>query len=157
MNIERLKELLDYNPETGKFIWKVNSGRYAKAGGIAGHVRHDGRYIHICVDYKTYLGHRLAWFYTFGIWPSQTIDHINGNGLDNRLSNLREATLSQNMWNRKRHKNNTSGIPGVTRHRDRWKVKVNGMYFGLYDSKEEAAKARGIVADNLHGNFRKKA
>jgi hypothetical protein len=66
---------------------------------------------------RRYPAARLAWFYVHARWPAPCIGHINGDPGDNRLANLREATHAQKMQNRKRHQNNTSGIPGVIWHR----------------------------------------
>lgn len=92
----RLRELLDYNAETGVFTWRVSRQGHCKAGSAAGARRHDG-YIRICVDQRRVWGHRLAWFYVHGEWPSQQIDHINGNPSDNRTvgSLLKKGCIEQ--------------------------------------------------------------
>lgn len=104
---ERLKEAFDYNEISGEFIWKIKAGSRGVIGAIAGSKRHDG-YIIIRLDKDRYLAHRLAWFYIHGLWPSEFIDHINGNPSDNRIDNLRETSMSENMRNRSKQQNNTS-------------------------------------------------
>lgn len=101
---ERLRDLLTYNPVTGKFFWRMRGG--ARAGSMR------GKYRSITVDGKAHLEHRLAWFYVHGRWPCDSIDHANCVEHDNRLENLREATLSQNMANKPRGRRNKSGFQG---------------------------------------------
>lgn len=93
-------------------------------------------------------------------YPSLTIDHINGNTLDNRLKNLRLATHSQNRCNQqKRRINNTSGYVGVTKNKskNKWDATVwynyKNYYVGSYATREEAAMARNGLAEKLHGEF----
>lgn len=158
LTVERLKELLVYNAETGQFIRRVRTSNSNKAGDVAG-----GRlvlgYISVRVDNRPYLAHRLAWFYVTGRWPVADIDHINGDPSDNRLCNLREATRSQNHGNMRRHKDNRSGYKGVTwsEPRQKWvaQIYVNGKQrnLGGFVCKEDAAKAYAEAARATHGGF----
>src|SRR4029450_2313606 len=115
LTAERLRELLDYDPETGDFTWKVNR-RCVRSGSVAGNVNCVDGYCYIGVDARRYHAHRLAWLYIKGAWPNDQIDHINGNKADNRFANLRQATHSQNQANGGRYSNNASGYNGVTLH-----------------------------------------
>jgi len=99
MTQEELHQLLDYNPETGEFFWKVNS-RCIKVGQKAGYVCKTHGYEHIFINKKQYRSHRLAWLYVHGKWPEPEIDHINRVKTDNRIANLREADRSMNNLNR---------------------------------------------------------
>jgi hypothetical protein len=84
------------------------------------------------------------------------IDHINGNGLDNRKCNLRMCTKSDNAKNRKLNKNNTSGFKGVSPTISRklpWVAQISGRYLGRFDDVIEAAKAYDEAAKELHGEF----
>jgi len=108
---ERLKELLHYNPETGIFTNRVSRSN-VKAGDVAGAVRPNG-YIHIRIDKKYYLSHRLAWMFVHGNFPEWEVDHINRVRHDNRITNLRAAHPQQNQKNTKTRTDNTSGIKGV--------------------------------------------
>ncbi len=139
---ERLKELLNYDPETGVFTWKVRRG-LAEAGP-AGSTKKDG-YNYICIDGRTMLAHRLAWFYVHGQWPRHVIDHINGDRTDNRIVNLRDVPYRTNNENQKKpHRSNTSGYLGVSRiqSRGKWQasIQLNGRNknLGRYDTPEEA-------------------
>lgn len=87
------------------------------------------------------------------------VDHINGNQLDNRRSNLRVCTPAENMQNRRLNKNSTSGLKGVTWNRQcgKWhaQIRVNGkrLYLGLHDTPEMAHLAYCEAAMKLHGEF----
>lgn len=109
-----LKKYLNYDHNTGIFTWIFQAGRRVKVGMVAGTVKEDGR-IEIALNRKKYKAHRLAWLYIHGEYPINQIDHINGNSLDNRINNLREATQQQNMQNKRApQSNNKSGVLGVS-------------------------------------------
>src|ERR1035438_8105715 len=104
----RLRQLFDYDAETGELIRKVALSRSSKVGEVAGFVGTNG-YRYASVDGKTYPLHRLVWIW-HGLNPLAEPDHKNTNPSDNRIENLRPATRSQNMQNRRVAKNNTSGV-----------------------------------------------
>ena len=87
MTQEYLKSLLYYNPETGKFTWRVSKNNRVKCGSEAGTIQSSG-HRRIRIDKKDYLAHRLVWLWYYGRWPENEIDHINKPD-DNRLKNLR--------------------------------------------------------------------
>jgi hypothetical protein len=155
---ERLKELLSYDPETGVFTRLVGrSGPNARAGDVAGCNNGQG-YVRIYVDGKPYKAHRLAWFYTHGVWPSE-MDHKNGNRSDNRIANLREVTRAENKANSSAYKNNTSGYVGVSLHKKsgQWiaQIQKDGKKQGLgYFPTPEVARAAYVeAAQRLFGEF----
>lgn len=126
---KRLKELLEYSPETGLFHWKVDRGAAgSKAGDIAGGID-EGGYVRIKIDGKKYRAHRLAWFYMTGEWPLQMVDHKDTVRNNNRWENLRAADLNINAQNRRvAHRNNkSSGLLGV--HRQRGKKFISTIHF----------------------------
>jgi hypothetical protein len=153
---ERLRELLHYDPETGLFT-REKSSQGAKAG-VAGVVRKDG-YCLVCVLGRQYLLHRLAWFYVTGKWPTDLIDHIDGNPSNNRFSNLREATKITNAQNIKGPpQHNTSGLIGATQIKatGRWRaeIRVDGgeksWHLGIFPNAEQAHAAYIEAKRKLH-------
>jgi hypothetical protein len=157
ISFQRLKEVLDYNPETGDFTWKISTGRVSvgtKAGTRKGH-----GYIQIRIDSVIYLASRLAWFWMTEKWPIDEIDHVNGIRDDNRFANLREANRDQNS-------RNTTSYGGITGVSGVYLEKTTGRYYaqirvgsgrriclGTYDTVEQAAAARKIAVEKYHGGF----
>jgi hypothetical protein len=157
----RLFELLEYNPATGEFFWKVSKAT-AKVGDMAGSVYQNG-YRYIQIDGLDYRAARLAWFFVTGEDVEVFIDHRNGHRDDNRFKNLRPATNSQNQANRGKPANNTSGFKGVRFEADRMKwraqIMVNGKSknLGRYNTCEEAKLAYEKAALEAWGDFAKGA
>lgn len=156
LTAERLREILNYDPETGVFTWRVNRGGSALAGSKAGHPSKIDGYVRIYVDCRLFLAHRLAWLYVHETFPENHLDHINRVRDDNRLCNLREATYSQNNQNQSIRSDNKSGLVGVSwsgRHR-KWKAQIQfcnaNRHLGLYKTKEEAYSAYLKAKLNLH-------
>lgn len=118
---EMVLSVVDYNPSSGDFHWRWRQGRerttltwnsrfaFKKCSSI----NSDG-YLMIMINGKAYPAHRLAWLIVYGTMPDGFIDHINRVRTDNRISNLRLVTHSENMQNRKIQKNNKSGYRGVS-------------------------------------------
>lgn len=154
-SIEYLRSVFDYNKDTGDIFWKIKSG-HARPGDKAGFV--SSGYIQIGHFDKFYLAHRLAWAITYGIWPNQ-IDHINMDRGDNRLSNLREASISENNRNRKKQSNNTSGFKGVTWNKaaNKFQAKITTnkktKSLGYFRSAEEASLAYMAAVKGEHNEF----
>jgi len=157
ITINRIKELLLYDHETGIFRWKVMRGG-SLPGSIAGSLTWNG-YHHIMIDGKNYRAHRLAWLYIYGEWPTIDIDHVDGDRTNNKIENLRLALRSQNNINSGPPKNNTSGIRGVYWNKKAGKftasIGVNGksIYLGLFSSIEEALDARISAEIKYYGEF----
>lgn len=147
---ERVRELLSYDPSTGEFRWKVDRNRM-KAGSIAGDectALCGKKYWRVSVDGKQYKAHRLAWLVTHGEFPPEQIDHVDGNGLNNRLENLRAVSNTENQRNQRKRSTNTSGVTGVIWHKahQKWQayIAVNRklIHLGYFSSKDEAISAR---------------
>lgn len=150
---EKLREIVSYDPETGVFTWRKTRGR-ARAGNVAGTPHNEG-YISIVALRGRYLAHRLAWFYVHGEWPQDDIDHINGDRSDNRISNLRDVSRSENLQNvATARKSSTHGFIGASRQGGRWKarIKLNGKetHLGLFDTPEEASEAYLRAKAEMH-------
>jgi len=152
-----LKELLDYDPETGIFTWKVCRGG-KQIGRVAGYMHNSG-YRYTEIDHQHYALHRLAWLYVHGKYPNDSleIDHINGVRDDNRIANLRLATRAQQMQNKAVYSNSTTKLPGITFHKASGKyaarLNVNGkqIWLGLFDTVEAAWEARQKAKAEHHG------
>ena len=121
---EYLKEILNYNKNTGEFTWVVDRTANKTKGLIAGSTTRYG-YIRVSINRIAYKAHRLAWFYTYGEWPKEQIDHINGIKTDNRIDNLRDVTHSINQQNKQIHRN--GGLIGAHYHKssNKWVSKIN--------------------------------
>jgi hypothetical protein len=144
---ERLLELLNYDRETGLFIWKTSRSNGIKVGDIAGFINHG--YRRIFVEGTFYQSHRLAWFYCHGAWPEFHIDHLNGNPSDNRLANLRDVPHCLNLQNqRTARSDNKLGFQGVTRDGTRFRstIRVNGKKFHLGNFIDQASAHAAYVA-----------
>lgn len=157
----RLRELLSYDPDTGKVTWrKTGPGR--RANLQAGCKRSDG-YIDIEIEGVTCKAHRLAWLLHYGEWSAGELDHKNRDKADNRISNLRLATKSQNCGNAGRQKNNVSGFKGVYFKKARshlprpWVAQImkegKSNHLGCFASAEEAHAAYIVAANRLFGKF----
>lgn len=155
LTVYRLKKLLTYDHSSGQFVWNISRGTKL-AGSIAGHVRTDG-YIQIKIDRKMYKGHQLAWLYCYEQWPPQSIDHIDNDQSNNRISNLRLCSHMQNMWNRKVHVNSTSGYKGVHKVKNKYRahISVGGkrLSLGYFDSADLARDAYIKAAQKHFGEF----
>lgn len=162
----RLREVLHYDPKTGVWTWKVNSGSRGKAGARAGCVsvvNYGGadlyRYRLMSVDGQTYRSARLAWFYMKGEWPPQgyEVDHKNTDALDDHWENLRLATSGQQKAN-KRGKGKT-GFKGVDLHKPsgRYRARIgpagNQRSLGYFPTAEEAHAAYCRAVREEHGEF----
>jgi len=154
---DEFESLLRFEPSTGRFFWRVNRYR-VEAGAPAGQP-HPSGYWMIGVRGRRYLAHRLAWLFSYGRWPEATVDHINGDRRDNRPSNLREASASQNTMNGKRRSTNTSGFKGVSWRPDqkKWRAYIvkdgRQTSLGSFDSPEKAHAAYASAAALMHGEF----
>jgi hypothetical protein len=153
---ERLLEVLEYDPETGEWRWRV-ARRGHREGAVAGFIHEDG-YRQIMIDGRNYVSSRLAVFYTTGEWPTDQVDHKDRDPSNDRWLNLRPATQSQNNANTIRPRRVHPELPrGVYPNRGRFRAMVKHqrktIQLGTYDTLEEARAAYRKAAIALHGEF----
>jgi hypothetical protein len=163
LTVERLREVIAYDQETGLFTWRVTLSPIAQAGKQAGCTRSTRGYRKIRIDGRLFPAHRLAWLYVTGRWPVACIDHRNLDPSDNRFDNLREATPSQNMFNMRGQK---SAFPLKGVHRGTvtgkaWRSCISAgkkaIHLGSFDCPAAAHFAYVVAADKLHGEFARAA
>lgn len=165
-----LRECLDYDPMgTGEFRWRerplqhfssVLVGRRWNtkwAGKNAGNISRFG-YLSIGVGYRLFKAHRLAWLLVYGAPVPPVIDHVDGDPTNNRIMNLRAATPSDNMANRRTNSDSGTGVKGVSvleSGRFRAVIRSRGvrLHLGCFDTMAEAISARREAAERLHGEF----
>ena len=152
---KQLHDMFDYLD--GQLIWKAPTSNRVSVGDVAG-TPHPGGYLKICVNGKKYFAHRLIYLFHHGYIPN-FLDHIDRNGKNNKIENLREATLSQNIGNTKIRSDNTSGYRGVSwdKKANKWLAKITifekQKYLGYFSNPEAAYKAYCEVAKNHYGKF----
>lgn len=155
---ERLDEVLDYNPETGLFTWRIQASSRALIGTTAGTPNAYG-HRQIRVDGRLYYEHRLAFLAMTGAFPPFQVDHINGVRSDNRWSNLRFATHAENRRNVGISKYNTSGVTGVCRDKasGKWWAGIcdggKTIHLGLFTEFKDAVAARRAAEVKYFGEF----
>ena len=145
MSLRSVLDRVNYDPETGEFTDKIG-------GHKVGYVSTKGP-IMVYGEYA----HRLAVLAMTGKEPEADVDHRDMNCQNNKWSNLREATRSQNRCNTPVRKDNKLGIKGVHRRGDRYvaQIQINGKKkcLGTYDTPEEASEVYQRAAAELHGEF----
>lgn len=143
-------DFFSYEPDTGRLLWKVRrpGGKSKPAGTEAGNLIARGRYLSVMVEGKRHYVHRIAWELVNGpIAAGLCIDHIDGDGLNNRLANLRLTTLSGNQRNRRLNRNSRTGVPGVFHHpRGGFSVYCANKYVGYSADLAIAAGMRQAAA-----------
>ncbi|WP_143062017.1 HNH endonuclease [Faunimonas pinastri] len=155
--IERLREVLSYEPSTGELRWRVTRpGRGCLAGALAGGFRPDG-YLKLTVDGAPLLGQRVIWALVTGTWPDRIVDHIDTNPRNNRFENLRLADGGESAANKNAPSNNTSGIKGVRERNGRWlaqiTIKGTAKFLGSFATAAEARDAYEHAAKRAFGEF----
>lgn len=157
ISASRLRKELRYDPLTGDLWWRVpKKGRrmWRPAGRIS-----KQRHVTIGIEHRQYMAHVLIWTMQTGSWPTDEIDHKNRKRADNRWSNLRLATPSQNRANFPIRKDNTSGRKGVSwmANVKKWRARtyVDGKekHLGLFDNRDEAYAVYAKAVRREHGAF----
>ena len=154
MNILDIYDYFEYR--NGELFWKKTNSPRAKIGSQAGYLRKG--YKNIGFNLKEYPTHHIVFFMFKGYLPKM-IDHIDGNRLNNKIENLREANFNENARNSKKPSNNTSGYKGVcwNKTKKKWQANItinNKLFFlGRFDNKELAYKAYCNAATKHFGEF----
>jgi hypothetical protein len=177
-DVETLRKLLDYDPETGLLTWKARDQAdfIGTKKRTTAHLcrqwnsKHAGKLALSALTVWGYrrgrvlgqliMAHRVVWAISKGAWPADQIDHINGNPADNRISNLRDVSGGENMKNQRAYKSNKTGTVGVYWHSSaaKWGAAIsrNGkqIHLGCYDNIEDAISARKVaeVDEGYHKN-----
>jgi hypothetical protein len=164
LTAEFVRSILDYDPNTGVFRWRVRADRAKNwntrnAGKVAGTTHPDG-YILIQIEKGAHYGaHVLAWLYMMGEWRPGGVDHLHGLRGDNRFSELRAATSVDNGCNKTMQKNNRTGIIGVwfNMQRGKWEASISRdgrrVWRKFFPTLEDAASARHSALAEIHGEF----
>lgn len=151
-----LRARLDYNPETGELRWKSRTPHMRPCIGTPAGSR-GARYMKVEIDGRFYLSHRIIWKWMTGKDPASDIDHVDRDRFNNRWSNLRQATKTQAVWNRKlpRRVNLPRGVMTAPGGRWRARIMINNVrkHIGSFSTVEEAAAAYEAAARILHGKF----
>ena len=162
----KVRELLDYDHASGSLTWRprpertYHDARWNRrfAGKVAGRVYPDG-YLRFTLMGVPVIAHRLIWLYVHGEWPSGVIDHRDGNPINNRLSNLRLASVRDNTANSKKRAGTSSRFKGVTwvKTHQKWKAAIEERrevrFLGYFETEEAAHAAYCVAARRAYGEF----
>lgn len=156
MQLNAIRNSLRYDKASGKLYWKQMLSKNVLPGREAGTVHRKGHIV-IQVHGQRYMAHRIAWLLHYGVVPNGVIDHINGNGCDNRIENLRDVTMRTNQQNRRTPQSNSkSGLIGASFHRrtGKWvaqiKTPAGRKHLGLFITAELAHQAYLSAKRKLH-------
>lgn len=162
-DFELVRQLFDYDQNTGILTWKVRKQGHITPGVRAGHDHRARGHRVVEFNGKKYKEHRVIWLWWHGAWPTNQIDHINRVKSDNRLCNLRiaERGSADNAQNIGITKRNTSGVVGVSftprNSHNKWRayIRIAGktQMLGSFPTKEAAADAR-LTAELKHYTFK---
>jgi hypothetical protein len=154
LTVERLREVLNYDPTTGLLAWRTRISIRVMPGKIAGHQNRYG-YISLRIDGILYQAHVLAWFYMTGEWIPGGIDHRDLDGANNKWINLRRANRSQQEGNTRINKRNMVGLKGVGRNGKigKYRARCKNIMLGWFDCPAAAHLAYIIAADKEFGEF----
>lgn len=169
---ERIRECFDYDPLSGALTWRVRPAEHFRhprnavafnlhvAGTVVGAPTHGYLRVTLWIRAQRFslYAHRIAWCVAHGEWPAQILDHINGDGADNRLTNLRLATRQQNLRNVPVRSHNKLGVKGVRvnkfgRFVARMTVDKRHITLGTFKDLESAKRAFAAAAARVHGPF----
>lgn len=147
LRLNALRAILSYEADTGRFRWLTADGG-VNIGTVAGNVNSTG-YLVVGINGRKFRQHRLAWFYHYGVWPVGTIDHRDGNKLNNKIDNLRDVSQAINMQNqRKPSSRNTSGYLGVY-----WSKRCNGFMAAIGMGRKKKRRGPYSTAGRAYSSY----
>lgn len=151
---EQLREMLNYEPNTGSLVWRVPRGRHGVIGENAGSLAGNGR-LYLSIGLSRYMAHRVAWCIHYGEWPAQNVSALNGDYTDLRIANYVEASTGKTAQMGGPRRTNTSGAKGVSwdKSRGKWMATITRNYkfknLGRFDTKAEAKAAYDRAAADM--------
>lgn len=154
---ERANQLFSYDPFDGVLRWKARR-KGIRVGWVAGNMDCRG-YVSVIVDRKHYMAHRIIWLMVTGVWPEKNIDHINNQPADNRWSNLRQASVTENHGNRRTRRDSSCGYKGVIfdKRRKKYVARIcrnyKTIHLGQFDTPQDAHAAYVDAAKRVFGQF----
>ena len=157
-----LINLFNVYPDEGKFVWKNVSKHHKSLNGQEAGcpvVNQNGKtYWNIKINNKRYKRGRLMFLYVYGGFPNPCVDHINGNSLDDRIENLREATVIENAWNHKKRKRRIDlpmGVRNMANGKFQARISYKGkqLHLGVFDTPDEAKAIYETKRKKLYGKF----
>jgi len=156
LDLNWVRENLDFNSETGIFSWKLPGFGRTVGKPIGQEKRYKGNYLMMRINGELVYAHRLAWFYHYGVWPTNIVDHVDDDKTHNAIANLREATSAQNAARRK-----TTRLVGPSRgvavHQNGFVARIEHAgkrhYLGYFTDADEAKAAYEKAAREIHGEF----
>ena len=158
LHADEVRDLFDYDAATGTLIRKKTIRSNARSGDVVGFKRGPGKgYLAVCINRRVYDVHRIIWLHQKSRWPSDRLDHVNGDTHDNRLENLREVTQQQNRYNSARPFTATNPFRGVHKHSNRYRAVIQKdgkqIRLGSFRTAEEARQARIRAEAEFYGSF----
>lgn len=157
-SFDEVGQFLFHDEKSGEVRWKVKR-KNGNPGTRAGRIDSYG-YLVVGLGNKQYKAHRIAWLLNFGEWPNQAIDHIDGDKTNNRISNLRLANPSENMFNHKVSRANKSGVKGVcwNKRAKKWKASLRigrgeRLHIGYFNEISVASIALNKEREKYHGEY----
>lgn len=156
-----LINLFDVFPDEGKFVWKNVSKHHKRLNGQeAGcpSMANCKEYWHIKINGKRYKRGRLMFLYVYGNFPNPCVDHINGNSLDDKIQNLREASVLENAWNHKKRTRRIDlpmGVRNMANGKFQARISYKGkqLHLGVFDTPDEAKAIYETKRKELYGKF----
>lgn len=151
---ELFSKYFSYNPLTGIITWKISPASHIPAGSEAGGI-YDSGYGRLKFNGRAYTTHLVAWLLYYKVWLENQVDHRNRVRSDNRITNLREVSNSQNKQNSGVTSKCQSGFRGVTKSGDKWLARITPsegkrVTLGRFDSPEEASEAYVNAKQQYH-------